>query len=270
MTVFIVGIDAGCVFPAAVFSESPTASFGSKEIAESSGIVLSRKYPGIFWTHNDSGDLPRIFAIRRNGQLVSQVKVRGAEHIDWEDIAADDQGRLYICDIGNNLELRSEMTVYVIDEPNPFEDTSAEVRRRIHYRYSTDPGRFNFDAEACFWNGGYLYVLTKHPVERNTQLFRLNLSDVKDRQVAVKVGEYPIKGQVTAADVSPDGRRLAVLTYRKIHFFDKPNEHDNYLAGSHTEIPIKFRQAEGICFDGRALVLTNEQGQILRIPMDRK
>ena len=57
-----------------------------------------------------------------------------------------------------------------------------------------------------------------------------------------------------------------VFNMEKIHLFDKPNDHDNYLAGRHKEINIKFRQAEGICFDGQTLVITNEEGQLLRIP----
>ncbi|MGH7273003.1 MAG: hypothetical protein ACREIQ_00900 [Nitrospiria bacterium] len=258
-------------FPTVALGAAPTAIFDSRDIDESSGIVMSRQYRGIFWTHNDSGDLPRLFAVRANGQFVAQVGVKGAENIDWEDIANDDQGHLYICDIGNNMNRRSELTIYVIDEPNPFTQTSARLIQRVDYRYPDqsrfpDLEKFNFDAEACFWGNGSLYILTKHRSDPHTKLYRLNLFSRESPQTLTLIAEYDIGGMVTGADLSPDSRRLAVLTYKKIHLFDKPNDHDNYLAGRHKEINIKFGQAEGICFDGQTLVITNEEGQLLRIP----
>ena len=33
-----------------------------KSISESSGLVASRTMPGAYWTHNDSGDGPFIYA----------------------------------------------------------------------------------------------------------------------------------------------------------------------------------------------------------------
>jgi len=41
-----------------------------KAIKESSGLVRSRKWSGIYWTHNDSGDQARIFPIRIDGSIV--------------------------------------------------------------------------------------------------------------------------------------------------------------------------------------------------------
>ena len=64
-----------------------------------------------FWTHNDSGDAPRVFALGRDGRLRGEVAVTGAEHVDWEDIAI--RGRtLYVGDIGDNLAQRPEIVVY--------------------------------------------------------------------------------------------------------------------------------------------------------------
>ena len=73
----------------------------SKRVAESSGIVESRRHPGVFWTHNDKGNAAVIYAIRRDGEMVGQFKV-DAKNDDWEDISTDDEGHLYIARTGNN------------------------------------------------------------------------------------------------------------------------------------------------------------------------
>ena len=81
----------------------PYAIIDSDEIVESSGLIKSKKYPGVFWTYNDSGDSARIFAISEDGKIVKPewfkfkgkykgVEVVNATHIDWEDIAADRAG----------------------------------------------------------------------------------------------------------------------------------------------------------------------------------
>src|SRR3954469_24128737 len=70
-------------------------------IREASGIVASRRHPGVFWVHGDSGTGPSLFAVRRDGSLVRSYTVK-VPNIDWEDISLDDAGRLYLGDIGNN------------------------------------------------------------------------------------------------------------------------------------------------------------------------
>ena len=59
-----------------------------KDIRESSGVAMSWRHKGVLWTHNDSGDKERIFAFDKNGKHLSEVKIKGVEHKDWEDIAS--------------------------------------------------------------------------------------------------------------------------------------------------------------------------------------
>ncbi|NLT76895.1 MAG: hypothetical protein GXX98_10255, partial [Planctomycetes bacterium] len=56
-------------------------------IQEASGLVASRKNPGVLWVHNDSGDTARVFAIDTRGNLLGVCSVTGAKARDWEDIA---------------------------------------------------------------------------------------------------------------------------------------------------------------------------------------
>jgi len=59
-----------------------------RAVDESSGIVASRMTPGMYWTHNDSGDGPFIYALDDLGHSRGVWRITGAVAYDWEDIAA--------------------------------------------------------------------------------------------------------------------------------------------------------------------------------------
>ncbi len=100
---------------------SPLETVGrldEKRIPEASGVVKSRTYADIFWVHNDSGNPPLLFAIRGDGRIVRQFRL-AIPNIDWEDIAIDGRGHLYLGDIGNNTRALPLRAIYRIDEPDP-------------------------------------------------------------------------------------------------------------------------------------------------------
>src|SRR6185369_7731999 len=94
-----------------------------KSIIESSGLVASRTRPGAYWTHNDSGDGPFIYAINTLGDTLAGFRVAGANARDWEDISIapgsqPNKSYLYIGDLGDNSEARSDIAVYRVPEPD--------------------------------------------------------------------------------------------------------------------------------------------------------
>ncbi len=197
-------------------------------IDESSAIEKSRQYPDTYWTINDSGGGPRIFAINASGETIKPeglkryrgIQVKGATNIDWEALALDDRGNLYIADFGNNSSLRRNLAIYLLSEPDPRLRTRVAVRRKIPFSYPEqrrfpEPSR-NFDAEALFWAGGHLYLLTKHWTDSQSALYRFDsLLAGTDNKVSL-LATLNFGGMVTAADISDDGSLLAVLTYRHI------------------------------------------------------
>src|SRR4029078_611782 len=60
----------------------------NESIEESSGLVASRTTFGVYWTHNDSGDGPFLYAIRTDGELVSVWRVTGAPAIECEELSS--------------------------------------------------------------------------------------------------------------------------------------------------------------------------------------
>jgi hypothetical protein len=186
-------------------------------IPESSGIVASRKHEGVYWTHNDSGNPPELFAITREGQLIHKFEV-AAKNVDWEDLALDDAGHIYIADTGNNNRDRTEVHVYRVDEPDPRAKPPGNgaktppLRVNAHWRlnYPDKP----FDCESLFLLGGKAYLISKNLTGAAAVIYRFDLAAPMNRPVVLEhVTEIPlIHAPVTAADVSEDGKRLAVMT----------------------------------------------------------
>src|SRR5262249_6712999 len=158
------------------------------------------RFAGVFWVHNDSGDMARFFAIDSAGTLLREVRVDGARNVDWEDIAIDDSGHLFLGDFGNNRNQRRDLVVYEVDEPHPAPSSPlprvfhVPVIRRLPFRFQDqrafpDSAHFNFDCEAMFWRRGVLYLLNKHRSDIRTTLYRLDPAADTRQQVAVRLGE---------------------------------------------------------------------------------
>lgn len=273
-----------CAFANAKSEELvPYAQIQSKQIDESSGLVRSRFHPNTYWTHNDSGDKARIFAVTRDGQPIQPewnegnykgLKVGDAVNIDWEDIAADEEGNLYIAACGNNSNTRKDLAVYKLREPNPKEQITTRSLQTIPFRYpdqkSFPPSQWNFDCEALFFAQGKLYFLTKHRSDTRTKLYRLDSEESYQVNELTYIDDFETGNRVTAADSSPDGLKVAVLTYKAIWVFHKPAGSDNYLDGKVYRLKIKAGQCEGICWDDEdTLIITNEDGSLFEIKEDQ-
>jgi hypothetical protein len=122
---------------------SPFAHITAPAIDECSGIVASRRFRGVYWVHNDSGDRARFFGIDLRGKLLAEFAVDGADNVDWEDVAVDDSGQLYIGDFGNNRSKRRDLVIYVVDEPDPQGAAGRHiaVKRRLPFHYPTRASR---------------------------------------------------------------------------------------------------------------------------------
>ena len=273
----------GCAFSGpgdAPPADWETAEIDSPEIREASGLVQSRRWPGVYWTHNDSGDDPRIFAIDAEGALLAQFELIGVENRDWEDIATDADGNLYVGDIGNNWNSREDLAVLRVREPDPKDgDGRLEVEHVIRFAFADqetlgDRTAMNFDCEALFWRAGRLYVFTKHRSDTATQLYAID-PEATGRQAVRPIARYELgenvaglMGNTTGADITPESDRVALLTYRGAYLFAWPDDATT-PKGPVARLPLEIgvtQQAESIAWDGDELVIGNEKGRLFRIP----
>lgn len=85
-----------------------------KKLKEVSGIALSQDQKTI-WAIEDAGNKNVVYGLNRQGELVTDVLVENVENNDWEDIAKDAAGNIYIGDFGNNENDRQNLSILKLD-----------------------------------------------------------------------------------------------------------------------------------------------------------
>ncbi len=239
----------------------PIATIDTQVVREPSGIVKSRRHPGIYWTHGDSGTSPCIFAFRDTGEVVATVRLSGAPNSDWEDIAIDNQGNLYIGDIGNNRQIFPARFIYILPEPDPTAPHPGPVPWSRRWKFKYPKERFN--AESLYVRDGHMYILNVGEKEKPT-IYRL-APTAEDECELETVAHLPV-WMAQGADVSPDGRWLVVCTgaaawLAELDDEGRPREDRKLLQ-------IRYPQcsAEACCFDGDDILILTEKGALYRIP----
>ncbi len=253
-------------------ARQPYAEIDALEISECSGIAKSKKFEDVYWVHNDSAGGSDLYAINRSGKLLSIIPT-SIPNTDWEDIAADNDGNLYIGDFGNFNNTRRNLAIQSLAEPDPSSDASDVAYRSFPFAYPDQiqfpPKKRLFDCEALFWAEGNLFLLTKSLGDTYTRLYRFNELRENTTNTPQRIGIFDIGPQVTAADVSIDGKRLAILTTRSIWIFDRPESGWNYLDGAARFMKIEAGQCEAICWDGpNRLIVANEGRELFSVSID--
>jgi hypothetical protein len=251
------GLDRASASAQAADAAPCVAAATSKPLAdlrEASGAALSRRTPGLLWSHNDSGQ-PLLYAVdAATGAVRGRVRVANATVVDWEDVSlATCPGGtcIYIADIGDNRLERRSITIYRIPEPQPQDpdSTRAEVFTAVY-----PDGRH--DAEALFVTGDDVYIVTKDvasTVYRVPKPLRPGVNMTLER-----VAELPLK-HVTDAETSVDGKWVAIRTNQEIGFYRTADIGRGAPHGINVSVrALKEPQGEGVALDGQKVYLTGE------------
>jgi hypothetical protein len=209
--------------PSAVQCTPAGALVRVAELPEGSGLAASRRTPGRFWSHNDSG-APVLFALDNNGRVVGRVRMSGAAVEDWEAVAvgACPSGScIYVADIGDNDAKRKWITVYRIPEPSEAKG-AINVSDVFHATYPDGA----HDAESLLVTpDGRLHIVTKGntgPVSiyrfpdelRNGTTLRL------ERVGGPRHPRPPAASdRITDGAVSPDGRWIVLRGPNALTFY---------------------------------------------------
>ncbi|KOU34543.1 hypothetical protein [Streptomyces sp. WM6378] len=178
-------------------------------VKESSGLAASRAHPGIYWTHNDSGDGPYVYAVdAKTGQTVARITMEGVGRPrDVEAISIGPDGDLYVGDIGDNLDGSwSHVWIYRFHEPAQLKDQTVKATQYV-VQYADGPR--NAEALMVHPKTGRVYIASKRESGGGLYEGPAQLS-VSGTNVFRRVGEVP---WVTDGAFSPDGTKLALRGY---------------------------------------------------------
>jgi hypothetical protein len=255
-------------------------SIQNVSVKESSGLIASRSTPGAYWTQNDSGDGPFIYALNAEGQSMGTWRVTGAESDDWEDVSIGPgpvagKSYLYIGDIGDNDLVRKEIVIYRVPEPKPDPALGASTKKNPELTETAEAFRLRYpdrrhDAEALLVHpqSGNVYIVTKEGMGNPTVYEVPAPMSIGEPLTLKSLGELKIRslfgGIITGGSISPDGKRVALCDYFQAYELSLPGDSQNFNdIWKQRLVSFNFgkrEQGESITYrlDGQAVLGTSE------------
>jgi len=255
---------------------SSSGSVASTGLVEASGLGASRTAPGVLWSHNDSRDGARIYAIGEDGADLGSFDIASTLAFDWEDMAAGpgsdpSTSMLYLGDIGDNFSIRDgRITIHRVPEPDPTA-SAGPIEGAVALEYRYPDGVYN--AEALFVWDGSVYVVTKDKEE--ARVYRGDATgDGSDIETMELVTVLPLGAEVSGADISWDGSTIAFRGYRTVWMWHHTSDRsiaDTLAADPCTAPSPDEVQGESIAFlsDGSyATVSEGEHPEVFTVGRD--
>ncbi|WP_299692289.1 hypothetical protein [Hydrocarboniphaga sp.] len=251
-------------------------------LVELSGIAVSRRVPGRWWGHNDSGNLAELFAFDGRGHSLGRVAIDAPE-LDWEDMASyerDGVAYLAVADTGDNFSFRSQLAIQIVAEPSAeLPAQPLKPLRTIAFRFedgprdceslAADPAKRRFLLIDKQRSPAGVYELPMDPPPGVVATAR-RIADLPPLYrdplpPASPAGSERYRGTATAADLSAEGRRLAVLTYTHLALFERRGDEDWPQAFKARDplllrLPaLRIAEGMGLSADGKTALIGGER-----------
>ena len=248
-------------------------------IKETSGLVAGAN--ATVWTHNDSGGEAKLYKINSKAELLRTIRISHVENVDWEDMANDYLGHVYIADIGNNENRRTDLKILKIPHPDSLQ-TDSIIPEIIYFKYENQkyfpppPSQLNFDAEAIIAYSDSLYIFTKNrtkPYSKYTYIYALK--NESGQQIAILKDSlylphtHKLSSWVTGATRCPQSDLVILISHKKAWLIK------NFRTSNHLQIiPSKisgiYSQKEAIAIDlNNTIWISNEKYKILKAKLKK-
>lgn len=239
-----------------------------KTLNEVSGTEITPN-TNLIWMLNDSGNKAKIYAVNKKGKIEKELKIN-AKNNDWEDLTSDKHGNLYIGDFGNNLNKRKNLAILKVNNQSLNSSNNVDIER-ISFSYPNQtkfpPKKKNmhFDCEAFFHFNNNLYLFTKSRVKDDygkTSLYKIPAKP--GHYIAEFISSFnscdKLSCWVTSADISDDGKTIALLSPKSVMIFSNFIA-DDFFSGTVDQYDFSLNsQKEGVCFkDAKTLFITDEK-----------
>ncbi|WP_372756057.1 hypothetical protein [Mariniflexile sp.] len=210
----------------------------------------------LIWVIEDSGNKNHVYGLNTKGDIEKDVVITNAENIDWEDLASDNLGNLYIGDFGNNSKNRKKFTVYKVSDLKTDKTTAESIHFSLPDKVDDE------DFEAFFIFKKHIYIFSKS----DKKAIVIKIPNQPGTHVAEYVSSFNLKGKnnkITAADISSDGKTIILLGHERI--WELTNfKSDNFVSGKIKKHNLEHNsQKEGICFltDSKLIISDERDGK---------
>jgi hypothetical protein len=241
-----------------------------KKLKEVSGITYFPE-TNLIYALEDSGNANKIYALNSEGKINKAITITNAVNVDWEDITKDKKGNIYIGDFGNNANERKDLCIYKVAK-NELSKENAVSEYKISFSYPEQTEfppkkkEMFYDVEGFFEYKNYFYLFTKNRSKGfDGTAFIYKILNAPGKQKAIKIGEFKTCDNynhcvLTSAAISPDGKKVALLSHDKIVLFQN-FKGDLFHKSAQTEIKLNhFSQKEAIVFkDNNTLLIADEK-----------
>jgi hypothetical protein len=225
----------------------------------------------LFLCHNDGGNEPLIYLINQKGKILKTCTIRNAKNTDWEDLTKDDNGNLYIADIGNNANKRKKVRILKvsIDSILRFDAVNAAVFSFSYPDQTEFPpasSELHYDAESISFFKDSLWIFTKCraiPFDGKSKVYAIHPRDLID-------ASWEFKGEIipgtkswkydsfTSSTVYRD--TFYTLTYNKLMKYRRTTTSFQLVKKKRF---LKFNQRESIAITPNGSIFVANEGHWL-------
>ncbi|WP_300675592.1 hypothetical protein [Soonwooa sp.] len=241
-----------------------------KVIKEASAAEVSVA-SDLIWTIEDQKNDNILFGFNEQGELRKEIRIKNVVNNDWEDLTADDAGNIYIGDFGNNDNERQNLAIYKVNaaDLNKDEAMASEIVEFYYPEQKDFPPKKKdrvFDVESFFIYNNQFYLFTKNRSSKfdgTTVLYRVD-NKPGQRLPATKISSFVTCDQyhhcaVTSAAISPDKKKVAILSSDKVWIFTG-FKGDDFFSGKSQKIELNhYTQKEGLTFENNNSILITDE-----------
>lgn len=200
--------DGSCLYPATAFDLTQLTTLPNT-LVESSGLAF---FNNNLWTHNDGGNLDRIYRIDSlTGNILQEVIIATADNNDWEDMA-ENETHLFVGDFGNNPGNRMDLAIHRIEKNDLTSNiVNSEV---INFSFSDQtsfpelPNDNNFDCEAFLIKDDVIHLFSKNWVDEKTRHY--TLPNIPGTHIAQFQSEFDAQGLISGAAIDDQGNIVLI------------------------------------------------------------
>lgn len=259
-----------------VHAKITRVAFLDSIICESSALVKPDKDFDLYYSLNDSGCKPEVFAFIETGKLIDSMTIPNSKNKDWEELVYYKDSLqnpfFVIGDMGNNRNKRKDLCLYTYN-------VNKNVTSKHTFSYA-DQTQFppvedslGFDCEAFFRRDSSYYFISKNRGKGPVKIYQLE-QDTSDHSASVKQ-TIRFKGMVNGCSVYKDEKsgteKIALILYGRIFLFHLNDSPDGIKLSPYGVIKFPSAgQSEGICwYNEHELRATNERGKLFKIVLKK-